>query len=413
MRRVGRNRTKNTRLLTGWTPIGSGIYFVPTNAADIDIVRLATGGAVKDGKVVGGKKSMRLGPRHDHNACALTYTEKIVRARADRDEAVPGTIGELVFLGFRDILPTIENKDTRTERTRHWNALKAQHGSKPYARSIHEAAMRPRHFFTALNVQKHIDDSEETRPVSANREIDSWALLFHWARNRWGLTEYNPCVGIDKNDEEPRDVLPEHDALYKGTVAEDGTMPRGIYRQLDPPARFILNMYRYYGRRRGETLRLMLSDVEHADGVHMLRGKERQRRGSKKKGPRKPRVLIIPWDIRLRRMVERVLRWRAKVLRPTRKNGTERKLPAAIAATLLVGRYGAPYSKEAAKSAWRRGMMRSGQLGQFTQHDVRALRAHTLPEKIAEEVLALEGTGMLRTVYRNRGPKVIDLKGHK
>lgn len=403
MARVGRNRTKNKRLPTGWTPIGAVIYFVPTNAADLEIVV----------RVTGGKKSLRLGALADHNGCAKTYAEVIVAARAARDDATPGTVAELVFLAFRDILPTIENKGTRSERTRHWNTLKAKYGTKPYARSLHEAGMRPRHFFSALDVQRHVDDCEETRPVSANREVDSWALIFHWARNRWGRTEYNPCAGIDKNDEEPRDVLPEHEALYKGTVAEDGTMPRGIYRQLDPPARFILNMYRYYGRRRGETLRLMLSDVEREDGVHMLRGKDRQRKGSKKKGPRKPRVLIIPWDIRLRRMVERVLRWRAKVLRPTRKDGTERKLPAAIAATLLVGRYGAPYSKEAAKSAWRRGMMRSGQLGQFTQHDVRALRASTLPEDVAVNVLAHDSPDMVRNVYRNRGPKVIDLKGHK
>lgn len=405
MPRVGRNRTKHTRLPKGWTPIGNVMYFVPTNKADLEIVV----------RVTGGKKSLTLGPLADHNACSTTYKEKIVDQRQARDDAVPGTIGELVFLAFRDIMPTIESVKTRIERKRHWNELNTRAGHKPYARSIHEAGMHPRKYFSALDVQAFVDESSTTRPIAANRAVDSWSLLFMWGRNRWGRTEYNPCRGIEKNGEDPRDVLPDHVEIYKGVRAgDDGqAMPRGIYRQLSPPARFILNMYRYYGRRRGETLRLTLTDTQHEDGLHMLRGKERQSRGSKKKGPRKPRVLIIPWnDVvledgtvrpgRLRKILARAMRWRAEKMRDA--------LPTTA---LLVNRYGRPYSVEAAKSEWRRGMERSGQKGQFVQHDVRALRSETLPEDVAENVLALESHDMLRKVYRNRGPKIIDLKGHK
>jgi integrase len=389
MVRVGRNRTKHKRMLKGWTPIGKSVYFVPTCAADLAIVLQATGG----------KKSLRLGALADHNECAKTYAEVIVAARVARDDAEPGTVGELVLLARRDILPTIESPKTRSERLRHWAELERLFGAKPYARSIHEAAIAPRKYFSALDVQGYIDASAETRPVAANRAVDSWALVFAWARNRWGRTEYNPCRGIDKNDEDARDVLPEHIELYRGVR---DAMPRGIYRQLAPPARFILNMYRYYGRRRGETLRLTLTDIQHDDGLHMLRGKERQSRGSKKKGPRKPRVLIIPWEPRLRKMLARVLRWRAAKVREA--------LPTTA---LLVNRDGRPYSEDAAKSAWRRGMERSGQKGQFVQHDVRATRADTLPEDVAIDVLAHDSPDMVRRVYRNRGPKVIDFKGNK
>lgn len=382
MARVGRNREKHKRMLKGWTPIGGAVYFVPTNKADLAIVLQATGG----------KKSLRLGALNDHNGCAATFTEKIVNARRARDEAEPGSVGELVMLAFRDILPTVESPKTREEWTRYWNELRAKYGHKPYARSIHEAALDPRKYFSALDVQAFIDAGAESRPVAANRAVDAWAIIFDWARNRWGRTEYNPCRGVEKNDEEARDVLPQHQDLYR---------ERSIYRQLSPPARFILNMYRYYGRRRGETLRLTLADVQHEDGVHMLRGKERQRRKSLRKAPRKPRVLIIPWDQRLRRMVDRyMVTWRSRKVREG--------LPTTA---FLVNRQGLPFTEEAAKSAWRRGMERSGQLGQFVQHDVRALRATTLPFNVAQDVLA-QDQQRTTELYR-RGPKIIDLKGHK
>jgi hypothetical protein len=402
MLRVGRNRTKNKRMPKGWTPIGNAVYFVPTNAADLEIVMRETGG----------KKSLRLGALADHNECAATYAAKVVKAREARDVAQPGTVGELVYLARRDILPTIQSEVTKAERKRHWSALEGKFGAKPYARNVYEAS-RDRSYFTALDVQAHLDGCSETRPVAANREVDSWALIFDWARNRWGRTEYNPCRGVEKNPEEPRDTLPDHVAVYKGSAtSEDGEITRGIYRQLDPPARFVVNMYRYYGRRQGESLRLTLGDAQHEDGLHMLRGKERQRKPTKKKAPRKPRVLIIPWDDavvkgkrrpgRLRKMLARVLRWRAKKIREA--------LPTTM---LLVGRLGTPYSKSAIKSAWRRGMERAKQKGQFTMHDLRALRADTLPEDVAVNVLAHDDASMVRKVYGNRGPHVVNLKGHK
>lgn len=405
MPRVGRNREKHKRLPKGWTPIGSAVYFVPTNKADLEIVRLATGGRVVDGKVEGGKKSLRLGPLADHNVCSVTYKERIVDAREARDVAMPGTVGELAFMALRDILPTFENEATAGEKKRHWTALRERFGHKPYARSVHEAALEPRKYFSALDVQKHLDDCANTRHVAANREVDSWSMAFQWARNRWGRTEYNPCAGVEKNPEASRDTLPTHDAVYKGSEQdESGAVTRGVYRELSPPMRFVVNMYRYYGRRRGETLRLTLADIQHDDGVHMLRGKEKQRRVAKKKGvPRKPRTLIIPWDPRLRRMVDRyMVTWRSRKVREA--------LPTTA---FLVTRDGLPFGKEAAKSAWRRAMERAGQAGTFVLHDLRALRADTLPEEVAEDVLALDSRAMLRKTYRNRGPKVIDFKGHK
>jgi integrase len=387
--RVGRNRTKNKRLAKGWTPIGRVMYFVPTNAEDTAIVAAATGG----------KKSLRLGLIAQPDECLRTFVTTVTERRVAT--AIAGTVGELVIMARRDILPIIASAKTKAERERHWRGLEKLFGTKRYARNVYEASRDPSRYFVTTDVQAHIDSCAETRPVSANREVDSWSLIFEWARTRWGRTEYNPCRGVFKNEEEPRDVLPAHEDLYRGSrQGDDGPSPRGIYRQLSPPGRFILNMYRYYGRRRGETLRLTLADVQHPDGIHMLRGKERQRKGSARKAARKPRLLIIPWDQRNKRMVARALRWRAAKMREA--------LPTTA---FLVNREGKPFSDTAAKSEWRRGMIRSGQHGQFTQHDVRATRASTLPLDVAQGVLAQEDRRS--TLIYTRGPKIIDLKGHK
>lgn len=270
MPRVGRDREKNKRMPKGWTPIGNAVYFVPTNKADQRIVQLATGGKVlPSGAVEGGKKSMRLGALNDHNECATTYKERIVDARQQRDEAEPGTIAALCHRALTEILPTFESEDTHAEKKRHWEWLWRDHGRRPYARSLHEAGVDMRRFFSALDVQRHIDECSETRPVAANREVESWDMMFGAAHTRWGLTTYNPCAGVEKNPEVGRDALPSDADLYASEQRDqEGNASHGVYRELAPPMRFVVSMYRYYGRRRGETLRLTLADVlEPVHGV--------------------------------------------------------------------------------------------------------------------------------------------------
>jgi integrase len=115
----------------------------------------------------------------------------------------------------------------------------------------------------SMDVQRHLDEHAGTRPAAANREAKTWGLVFAEARRRWGLTEYNPCAGLAFNPEPPRDVLPGDRDIFR------------VYRRLDPPARFMVALIRYYGRRRGEILGLTLSSAQ-ADGLHFTRGKRRR-----------------------------------------------------------------------------------------------------------------------------------------
>lgn len=358
MLRVGRNRERHKRLPKGWAPSRSGaIYFRPTNAADKAIVATLR------------PQSMRLGANADE-AAANPLWLRILQARTLEDAAIPGTVAEIVQRARRDFLPAIGNAKTLEERTRHVNALANIFGTRRYARHGQEA-QKP-DFFKALDVQRHIHSCRGTRPVAANREARTWELIFEDARRLWGLTEYNPCAGLRYNDEAPRDVLPDDGGIFKAL------------RELDPPMRFMVAMIRYYGRRKGEVIRLQVSSAQ-ADGLHLRRGK-------------RSKEIIIRWDLRLERMWARLMRWRASKYRSGK--------PTTMA---LLNRRGRPYTVTGFNSAWRRAMKRAELRGAFTFHDIRATRASTLTREQATEVLAHDDPATTARVYR-RGPLVIDLR---
>jgi integrase len=372
MLRVGRTRTKNLRMPKGWRPTPSGIYYRATNAADREIVKAITGGPL----------CLRLGATHDEAAEA--YARLIVSARRRIDSEKSGTISEIVGRARRELLPTITNAKTKVERERHLDELEALFGARRYAKTVYDAGRDPA-CFRALDVQRYLDaaarptDGTKPRPIAGNRAVKTWSIAFTWARTRWGLSEYNPATGVMMNQETPRDVLPESKVIGKA------------FRELDAPMRFCVAMIRYYGRRKSEILSLMLSGVQE-DGLHLARGKAR---GGK------AREIVLVWDDRLRKMVARLMRWRDEVKREA--------LPST---QLLLNRDGKPTTVTGFNSAWRRAMKRAGVKGEFTFHDLRAVRASTLTREKATEVLAHDDPRTTSKVYR-RGPLVIDLGANK
>lgn len=403
MARVGRDRTKNKRLPIGWfygtRAKRTGrrpIYFRGMNAVDRKIVMAITGNA----------NCLRLAETDDptgHNAAATTYAQKIVAARDSTPKEVkPGTIAEICEFARREYLPTEKNPKTKKERERHLNTLERLFGARRYARNVYEASRDTEGIFMrAMDVQKHLFDHNKNGPVSANRRVRTWEIVFQWARAPWGLTEYNPCSGLMFHEEKPRRVVPEDADIFK------------LYRWLDPPARFMMVLIRYYGRRKVEQLGLELVDAKE-DGIHMRRGKDED-----------SKPIILKWDPRLRKAYARLMRWRAKVLRPlidAKVRDIERKLPTA----LLLNRRGRPYTESGFNSARRRAMERSGLavfLGEeivngkkvkrwsrpFTFHDNRKSRAHdglTLAE--AQNVLAHDEQRTTSAVYRP-GAIVVDM----
>lgn len=373
MPRVGRNREKHKRLPKGWSlgpPNKAGVrvfYFKPTNALDRKIVKGITGGPA----------CMRLGATHDE--AATTYAAKIIGARSQQLAVVPGTVGEIVERATREWLPLeVKNPKTRKERARHLDELAARFGARHYARNVYAASRDDKGVtLRAMDIQKYLLEGRASRPVSANRTVRTWELVFDWARAPWGLTEYNPCSGLKMNPEEARDVLPEDGDIFR------------LYRWLDPPGRFMVALNRYYGRRKIEALGLSMSSAED-DGLHLRRGKDA-----------KSKVIVLVWDVRLRRMWHRLMRWRAEKIRGGKV--------ATLAA--LVNRRGGAYTETGFNSARKRAMERAGIKGAFTFHDLRAARASSLSREEATHVLAHDDARSTRT-YR-RGPHIIAINSEK
>jgi hypothetical protein len=352
--------------------------------------------------------SLKLADSDDpagHNAAAIVYAEKIVAARERDIEVIPGTVGEICSRAREEFLPAIENKVTRKWRERHLDALQAKFGSRRYARNVFEASRDTSGtFLRAMDVQRHIFDGKKTRPVGVNREVRTWELVFQFARAPMGLTEYNPCSGLTENKETHRKVVPQDGSIFK------------LYRELDPPGRFMVGMIRYYGRRKVELLGLEPSSGKE-DGIHLRRGKDAE-----------SKTIIIKWDTRNRRMWERVLRWRQEVIRPTKPNkrGKVKKPPKVVSTMLLINRRGRAYTETGFNSARKRAMRRAGLsvvIGEqevrgktvkkyrnaFTFHDMRKSRAEdNLTPAQAQNVLAHDDPRTTNVKYRV-GAIVVDL----
>jgi hypothetical protein len=381
MRRVGRNREKHKRLPIGWAfgPARQDgartIYFKPTNTADRAIVKAITGGPLV----------LRLGATMDE--ASETFARLIIPARTRDLAAEPGTVAEIMQRARLEYLPSIENAKTREERERHIDALDAAFGQRRYARNVYEASKdNSGLYLRAMDAQRRLFDGRKDRPVAANREARTGELVFQWARAPWGLTEYNPFAGLTANPERPRRVVPADGSIFT------------LYRELDVPARFMVGLIRYYGRRKVEILGLKLSDVRE-DGLHFRRGKD---------ADAKP--IIVKWDPRLRRMLARVQRWREEVIRPTRKNkaGRMRKAPAIVSTALLLNQRGRAYTATGFNSARKRAMLRAGIAGEFTFHDMRKSRGQSLDPLEAMNVLAHDDLRTTQTKYRP-GAIVVDL----
>lgn len=373
MARMGRDRTKNRRFPLGWKLVNGTIYFAPTNAGDKAIVMRLVG-----------KGSMRLGKTHEEAATA--YAEKIVKARQQNADATPGTVAELCKRAREEYLPTVANKDTRKADERNIDQLQKIFGHRRYAKNVYDASRNP-DFLRSLDIQRHLDlakrptdDGQPARPVAANREVITWRKVFRDARIRWGLSEYNPCEGVVMNPEYARDVLPPKESSEKA------------YNLAPVWLQCMIDLSRYYGRRRGEQLKLMIHD-EKEDGLHFRRGKTR--------GGAPAKEIIFKWDPELRAIVDRLKAWRL-----------QRMKPGVTTMALIVNERGSAVTVSGYNSAWKRLVIKAGVKGEFNFHDYRAERATTLTLDKATEVLAHEDPGTTKKVYR-RGPIVIDLNSEK
>ncbi len=215
-------------------------------------------------------------------------------------------------------------------------------------------------------VYQYLDARRKT-PVSANREL---ALLSHMYKKaiKWGYTEYNPCIKLERFKEKPRDRYIEN-WEYVAFREFAGSF---ISAYMD---------FKYVtGLRGGDILRIKTNQIQD-DGIHV--------HVSKSKKP-----IIIEWNDLLRQTVKNI-----------------RKLERPISGMyLFTTRKGQPYSDSGFSSIWQRKMRKALDEGvikeRFRSHDIRGKTGSDTDLQHASKLLAHSDEKVTRVYYQRKAQKV-------
>lgn len=172
-------------------------------------------------------------------------------------------------------------------------------------------ALRLKHIWHYLHKARGVE-----APVRANKEISFLQVVMHQARSQ-GIIEVNPCVGVERNEETPRDRLVTDDELrdFLRLARESG----------DVATRAALAFYIAFvtGKAQGQILKLSRGQLKD-DGIDF---------GSRKGGAR----VFVEWSDNLRAAVDESL-----------------AMPASIMPMFVVHtREGGPYTSDGFKKGWQ------------------------------------------------------------
>jgi integrase len=241
----------------------------------------------------------------------------------------------------------------------------------------HVPADKLRRQHVATYLRGRVDRHGKPAPVRANREVS----LLSAAYKHDIQLDFNPCVGVPRNEEMPRERYVEH-------------WERRQFAKRCCPAwlrRYLLLKY-LTGLRMGDMLRLS-DEAATERGLVVVIGKSRRRK-----------VLEFRWTRALRIATgfqDRVCKKRLSVV------GARLTTDSSETTQWF------PVTSSGFKSAWRRAMQRWKELGHepFREHDIRAKTAsdsRTLQE--ASERLGHDRTSTTNKHYRRSNSKVSPLK---
>lgn len=199
MKLMGRPRSKHKDMPPGMREVAGRWYWRPTDAAS-----RAACEAISPGK-----KSL---PAGQDKAAARKWWATVVLPRLEAQEAPNNddTVASVIdaYLISPQYLKLAEK--TRGEYARDLGRLKEKFGAIRYARSEAEAATGE--FLRRMHIAGHLDGAE--KKTAANRQVAALSSAFAVAV-RSGRTEYNPCRGVERNSERPRDRLVTHGEYAK------------------------------------------------------------------------------------------------------------------------------------------------------------------------------------------------------
>ena len=257
----------------------------------------------------------------------------------DGEKAIPGTIAD--HLG--DLLKEREKKvasgklsaDTLTTNKGEAEQLKKAFGK------MQPEDLKPSHVWAYLHKFRGAES-----PVRANREAALLSTLFNRLMGA-GVVDRNPCVGVERNDEIPRDRLVSDKELR--------AFCRFARQRSDAGKRAAMALTIAYltGKAQGQILKLHRTQIQD-DGILF---------GKRKRGA----ATLVGWTKRLRIYIAAAL-----------------AQPCDITPMYIIhNQRGTPYSSSGFKSIWQRLMNEWVEAGneRFTFHDLRAKTVTDMEEQ--------------------------------
>lgn len=257
---------------------------------------------------------------------------------------VAGTIAELIARYMLEVSPKkapATHKDEQTSAPR----LSAVFGK------MRPADLRPMH------VAKYLDLRGQEAPVRANREKSLLSHIYTKAM-RWGIVDNNPCRGVERNTETPRDRLVTDTELaafrtFANAAGNTGTMMAAV-----------AWLAYLTAQRRGDLLKIRLDHITD-EGIFVIQGKGKVR-------------ILIEWTPALREAVS--------VLRA---------LPRDVRSLFLIANHrGQAYTDSGFKGMWGKLMV------EWMAKDNENFHFHDLRAKAVTKMV-------------EQGRKARDLSGHK
>jgi integrase len=292
-------------------------------------------------------------------------------------KAAEGTISELIDAFLKHCEEMVRTGE-RSPNTHEVNLLEAGKLKEVFG-AMHYGDINSKHCAVYLNKRREKATGRLT-PIRANREIAFLSSAYSWAmrQDQYEVTS-NPCYGVRRNKEKPRDRYVATWELRKFTKEFAPTW-----------LRCYCVLKRLVALRLADMLKLTDKSFT-ARGLETTTGKTK-------------RPIIIRWSWALRKVVAA-----AQDLRP--------KLPENVATLmprpLFPCRYGTAYSTRGFKTAWQRCMSAYAAAGnaRFWEHDIRAKSGSDAEsDQRAQELLGHESVATTRRHYRRAPAKVRPLR---
>lgn len=270
-----------------------------------------------------------------------TNEHEAFRAYQERHaEVARGTVASLMQRYIAEVLPR------KAPRTQQDNLTEARNLIGFFG-AMQADAVEP------IHVAQYLRLRGKTAPVRANREKALLSNLYTVAMTEWGVVNRNPCLGVHRNPESPKDRYVTHREL------------EALCSVAHPVVRLWVRMIYRLGQRPDDVLKIRRSQVTD-DGIFVRQGKTDE-------------PVLVEWTDGMRADYQAVLNLERL---SARKDKVMYPAPATPDAPIFRTRHGTPYTYDGISAMFKRARKKALEQGllhePFSPHDLRAKAASDL-----------------------------------